>query len=182
MRYAAFIRGINVGRAKRVAMSDLQAMLVDVGLAEVSTLLNSGNAAFTADDSTASVLSQTLENALSARLGVGARVVVVSSAELDAVVSQNPLVDGVRDPSRLLVAFPADRVALESMSALSQREWDPEACEAGEHAGYLWCPDGVAASRLAAALATTLGDSVTSRSWTTVLRMQAKLHEGDGAT
>jgi len=42
----ALIRGINVGRAKRVAMADLRAVVTDLGYRDVRTLLNSGNVVF----------------------------------------------------------------------------------------------------------------------------------------
>lgn len=39
----ALIRGINVGKAKRVAMADLRALVEGLGYSNVRTLLNSGN-------------------------------------------------------------------------------------------------------------------------------------------
>ncbi len=41
--HIALLRGINVGRAKRVAMSDLRALVSGLGYGNVRTLLNSGN-------------------------------------------------------------------------------------------------------------------------------------------
>ena len=46
-RYVALFRGINVGKAKRIAMADLRALLGKLGYTDVQTLLNSGNAVFT---------------------------------------------------------------------------------------------------------------------------------------
>ena len=46
-RYVALFRGINVGKAKRIAMADLRALLEKLGYTDVRTLLNSGNAVFT---------------------------------------------------------------------------------------------------------------------------------------
>ena len=43
----ALIRGINVGKAKRVAMAELRAELEKIGYEDVRTLLNSGNVVFT---------------------------------------------------------------------------------------------------------------------------------------
>ena len=37
-RYVALIRGINVGRAKRVAMADLRALVEKLGYGDVRTL------------------------------------------------------------------------------------------------------------------------------------------------
>src|ERR1043165_6840469 len=46
-RYVALFRGINVGKAKRIAMADLRKLLEKLGYTAVATLLNSGNAIFT---------------------------------------------------------------------------------------------------------------------------------------
>ena len=49
MAYIALIRGINVGRAKRVAMADLRKLIEELGYREVRSVLNSGNIVFSAD-------------------------------------------------------------------------------------------------------------------------------------
>ena len=46
--YVALLRGINVGKAKRIAMADLRALLEGLGYTHVKTVLNSGNAVFDA--------------------------------------------------------------------------------------------------------------------------------------
>ncbi len=47
-KFVALLRGINVGKAKRVSMENLRALLAGLGFTDVSTLLNSGNAVFQA--------------------------------------------------------------------------------------------------------------------------------------
>ena len=42
----ALLRGINVGRAKRIAMADLRSVFEELGFTEVRTVLNSGNVVF----------------------------------------------------------------------------------------------------------------------------------------
>lgn len=41
-RCVALLRGINVGRAKRVSMAELRSLVADLGCTGVQTLLNSG--------------------------------------------------------------------------------------------------------------------------------------------
>ena len=52
VRYVALFRGINVGRAKRVAMADLRTLFEGLGYGDVRTLLNSGNVVFSAPATT----------------------------------------------------------------------------------------------------------------------------------
>src|SRR2546430_842476 len=92
-RQVALIRGINVGRAKRVAMADLRALVEDLGYADVRTLLNSGNVVFTTRRAAPSNAAARMEKALAARLAVSARVTVITAGELAAAVAENPLLD-----------------------------------------------------------------------------------------
>ena len=46
--HVALLRGINVGKAKRVPMADLRTLCEELGYGDVSTLLNSGNLIFSA--------------------------------------------------------------------------------------------------------------------------------------
>ena len=46
--FVALLRGVNVGKSKRVPMGELRALLSGMGYTGVATLLNSGNAVFRA--------------------------------------------------------------------------------------------------------------------------------------
>ena len=50
--YIALLRGVNVGKAKRVPMAHWKALMADLGYANIRTLLNSGNAVFEAKGKT----------------------------------------------------------------------------------------------------------------------------------
>lgn len=47
-RFVALLGGVNVGKAKRVPMADVRALLPGLEYAGVATLLNGGNAVFDA--------------------------------------------------------------------------------------------------------------------------------------
>ncbi|MCM8750428.1 DUF1697 domain-containing protein [Thermomicrobiaceae bacterium CFH 74404] len=172
-RGVALIRGINVGRAKRVAMSELRALVEGLGYSGVQTVLNSGNVVFTAPTVSPREAAARIEHALETQLGVPARVLALTSTELDEIIRDNPLTGIADDPSRLLVAVladPADRARLEP---LAEREWAPEALALGRRVAYLWCPEGVMASRVMEAVNRTLGDAVTTRNWATLAKIHA---------
>jgi hypothetical protein len=52
-----------------------------------------------------------------------------------------------------------------------QQEWGPEALALGTRVAYLWCADGILASRPAEAVSRALGDGVTTRNWATVTKL-----------
>ena len=131
-RHVALLRGINVGRAKRVAMSDLRALVADLGYADVVTLLNSGNVVFTASTKrAASAAGGRIERAMVDRLGVSARVIVLSAADVAEIMAKNPLASVAHDPARMLVTVwrtPDDRARL---TGLTRQAWTPEALVLG---------------------------------------------------
>ncbi|HEY4868864.1 MAG TPA: DUF1697 domain-containing protein, partial [Candidatus Dormibacteraeota bacterium] len=93
MTFVALLRGINVGRNKRLAMSDLRALLEALGYGDVRTHLQSGNAIFTTGRGAESKLEQQISARISADLGLDVSVLVRTSAELAAVAAGNPFVE-----------------------------------------------------------------------------------------
>jgi uncharacterized protein (DUF1697 family) len=177
-RKIALMRGINVGRAKRVAMADLRALLEGLGYGNVRTLLNSGNAVFTAAGGAGGDgAAARIQEALASRLGVSARVMVLTAAELAAVVAGNPLREVATDPARLLVAVLAEAADRQRLEPLNEADWAPEAMALGERVAYLWCPEGVLASRLLEAAGRALGEAVTTRNWATIMKLHALIEE-----
>jgi uncharacterized protein (DUF1697 family) len=173
-RYIALLRGINVGRANRVAMAELRALLAELGYSGVRTLLNSGNVIFDADETDTAEAAARIEAGLQARLHVTTQVIVLSRAGLAAVVAENPLLGIASDPSRLMVTFHSGPVDPGRLERLLQQDWSPEALALGQLAAYLWCPAGFIKSRLAQAAARALADSLTTtRNWVTVLKLNA---------
>ena len=99
----------------------------------------------------------------------------MTAAEFSRVIKENALGRVATDPARLLVAFCSDKARLKELSALKRRDWAPEAMVAGGLAAYLWCADGILASRLLEAVGRVLGESTTTRNWATVSKVHAAL-------
>lgn len=173
--HAALLRGINVGRAMRVAMADLRAIVEGLGCTDVLTLLNSGNVAFTAARIGTSRLASGIEQALDKQLGVASRVIVLPAGEVEAVVADQPFGKQVTDPSRCMVLVPTTALHLDGLKATAQASWHPEAVALGSRAAYVWCPGGLMESRAYQEVARRLGTEVTTRNWATVLKLHAAM-------
>ncbi|MEQ1511108.1 MAG: DUF1697 domain-containing protein [Lysobacteraceae bacterium] len=175
----ALFRGINVGKAKRIAMADLRAMFEALGYTEVRTLLNSGNVVFDAGRSTTATNAKRIVAALTGHTGVSANAVVVGSKTLDAAIACNPFLDRMDDPSRMLVGFIAESADRAPLQALVESAVD-EHVALGADALYLWCPDGILDSAFATKLVgPKFRDLVTSRNWSTVIKLQALAGRSD---
>ena len=179
-RYVALLRGVNVGRANRVPMADLRGLLEQLGCTGVATLLNSGNAVFTSRERSSAVLADRIRAALAEQLAVDVPVIVKSEKDLAAVVAGNELAAVATDPSRLLVAFTREAKALEELATLSSLLKSPERLHVGGHAAYLWCANGILASKAGEAIVGRAGRSATTRNWATVLRIDALLRDDAG--
>jgi uncharacterized protein (DUF1697 family) len=169
----ALLRGINVGTAKRVAMADLRALFEELGHAHVRTLLNSGNVVFEAARPDADNLSASIDKALQAKRGFSAAVIVMTAADLNAIIRADRLLKLAKDPAKHLVAFVARPAVLTEARALLERSWKPDAIAIGRKAAYLWCAKGIIKSELMKAFSRLTGDGATTRNWATVLKLQA---------
>ena len=170
----ALFRGINVGKAKRIAMADLRTMFGDLGFKNVQTLLNSGNVVFDAGRSSTAGNAKRIAAALIQSTGVSANTLVLTAAELDAAAAGNPFLDRMDDPSRMLVGFIAAGADRKPLQALVDKAAANEHVALGTNALYLWCPDGILESAFADKLVgPAFRDSITSRNWSTVLKLQS---------
>jgi len=172
-RQIALLRGINVGRAKRVAMADLRALFESLGYREVRTLLNSGNVVFTPSGKSPAATGARIEKALVSELDLVSRVFVLDAAELAAAIAENPLGKIAHDPSRLLLAVTATVADHAKLGPLAKQVWKPDALAVGKRVAYLWCADGLIASKLVQAVNRALGDAVTMRNWATMNKLLA---------
>jgi uncharacterized protein (DUF1697 family) len=176
-RYVALFRGINVGKAKRIAMADLRTLLGKIGYTDVATLLNSGNAVFTAGAGSAASHATRIQKAVLTKLGVDALVIVKSDKDLAGIVAGNEL-GAVADPSRLLVALTHDPKALSGVQALTHTDWGKERLHVGKHAAYLWCANGILESKALGVLLKGLEGAGTTRNWATLTKIHALMGEG----
>jgi uncharacterized protein (DUF1697 family) len=86
MRYAAFLRAVNVGRNHRVSSEELRGIFEGVGAEDVATFRTSGNVVFEAPrDMTAQI-----ETALEKVLGYDVGVFLRTARDLEEIVAYQP--------------------------------------------------------------------------------------------
>jgi uncharacterized protein (DUF1697 family) len=171
--HIALLRGINVGKAKRIAMADLKKLVEGLGFGNVKTLLNSGNIVFTTPRASAGNAAERIQKAIADKLKVESRVTLISAGELAAVIAENPLLDIADNFSRFFVGVLNDPEDRAKLTPLTKTDWSPQVLAIGTRAVYYWCPEGIIDSLLAKAIAKALRDGITTRNWATML----KLHE-----
>lgn len=92
MEVVALFRAINVSGRNRIPMADLRGLLEELGLRNVRTHLQSGNAVFEADEGSAQELATAIEVRIERDLGPRVGVLVLPAAAFAAVVTANPFI------------------------------------------------------------------------------------------
>jgi uncharacterized protein (DUF1697 family) len=170
----ALLRAVNVG-GRKLVMSELRAMLADLGHAEARTLLQSGNLVFDPGARAGADLEAWLEAETQRRFGLATDYLVRTTAEWSAIIAANPFpAMAYDDPSHLVVmplkSAPADGALAALRAAIVGRE---QADLIGRDL-YLAYPDGIGDSKLTGAvIERRLGVRGTARNWNTVLRVGA---------
>lgn len=172
-RYAVLLRGINVGKAKRVGMADLRELLTAKGYRNVATLLQSGNVVLDTAQS-ADRLRRAIEQAFAERFGFGADVIVRRREDIARVVARDPLRDVATDGSKYVVAFMAEPPTSPVDELLEGLDLGEDRYVVDGAEMYIWCPGGLRDSPLMAALGKAKGGpSATVRNWNTVQKLHA---------
>jgi uncharacterized protein (DUF1697 family) len=169
--WVALLRGINLGRAKRIAMADLRSLLGELGFDAVRTHLQSGNAVFASAAGDPGELEDVIAAAVATRFGFDVKVLVRTAPQLAAVVDGNPFAAEGADPKQLHVAFLSAEPPAGAVAELDHGAYAPDEFRFGDRAIYLRLANGVMGSRLPD-WERTLGVDATMRNWNTVTRLR----------
>ncbi|MCI4140634.1 MULTISPECIES: DUF1697 domain-containing protein [Streptomyces] len=173
-RYAALLRGINVGGGKKVPMAELRGLLESLGLQDVRTYLQSGQAAFAAGHGDEESLAADLSGALAGRFGFDVDVIVRDHAYLRSVLDDCPFPAGTLEPKQLHVVYFSAPVTEDRFAEIDRAAYLPEEFRLGDRALYLYVPDGLGRSKLAEHVSKprlNKGVVATSRNWNTVRKL-----------
>lgn len=105
-KYAAFLRGINVGGNKTISMAVLRQAFESLGLENVKTLLASGNVLFETQATDARALTQSIEQTIRKTFGLDVSVILRTRRNLQQLLEANPF-RGIKvtPQTRLFVTF-----------------------------------------------------------------------------
>ena len=172
VRFAAFLRGVNVGGNKKIDMATLRHVLEDAGMTRVATVLQSGNAVFDYDGPESAALATRVEAAIEAGFGFSPTVLLRSLRELERAIAADPLGEVATDPARHLLGFlrePPTKASI--LAAESESTGDDLVRVVGSHL-YMWCPHGISRSPLFKVnFDRVLGTPVTMRNRNTVAKV-----------
>ncbi|MFD7244815.1 DUF1697 domain-containing protein [Streptomyces massasporeus] len=172
--YAALLRGINVGGSRKVPMADLRTLLADLGLDDVRTYLQSGQAVFASGHGDEESLAGEIARAVEKRFGFGVDVIVRDHAYLRAIADACPFPAADLEAKQLHVTYFSAPVTPDRFAEIGQEAYLPEEFRLGDRVLYLYAPNGLGRSKLAEHLSKpriTKGVIATTRNWNTVVKL-----------
>jgi uncharacterized protein (DUF1697 family) len=172
-RYAAFLRGVNVGGVN-LKMAEVALALTEAGFTDVTTILASGNVLLTSDAGVDAVRT-TAETALRDAFGYDAWVLAYPRSTVAEISAQFPFEREV-DGRHSYVTFVTDGDVLDELAALAADAGPDELIERGKGVVYWQVPTG---STLDTTIGKTMGrkrykSSTTSRNLRTIEKVLAK--------
>jgi uncharacterized protein (DUF1697 family) len=166
---AAFLRGINVGGNKKVAMSVLKAFFEDLGFTDVKTLLQSGNVVFSGKSKNDAQLETLLEKEAQKRLKLECDFFIRTPEDLERVIANNPFPrEAERDPSHLIVLFLKTEAEQQHIDNLAAAIVGPERVEGVGRETYVYYGEGMGRSRLTNVVIEKRIGRATGRNWNTI--------------
>ena len=185
--HAAFLRGINVGGHKLVSMNRLAQAFESLDFKNVRTLLASGNVLFDAPPRSRAGLVRRIEARLEQTFGHEITVILRRLDELQALAALNPFRRiRVTPRTRLFVTFLSEkpRTRLKIPYTSPDKSFRILRLARGEVCSVLTLgPQWSRNLRQMDILEKEFGKKITTRSWSTVLRvLGAAAHPGGGVT
>lgn len=89
-RYIALLRGINISGKNKISMPELKKGFEELGLAEVTTYLNSGNVVFSSAADDENIFANKIKSMIKERFHLDIPIFIILQEELEEVLSNAP--------------------------------------------------------------------------------------------
>ncbi|MDR0789365.1 MAG: DUF1697 domain-containing protein [Bacteroidales bacterium] len=177
VRYAALLRGINVGGNNVIKMVDLKQCFVDMGFGNVRNYIQSGNIVFDAEQTNKVHLKSVIERNLYIRYGNEIRITLLSKQDMSDVIDHRPIGFGDKeDVYRYSVMFLMPFVSMEKVFANIQTKQGVDQIFRGVGCIYASRLRGFESkSHLIKISQTPFYKQMTIRNWGTTLQIAAML-------
>lgn len=176
-KYAAFLRGINVGGNNPVPMAELKKLFEKIGFSQVKTLLASGNVVFETAELDAGRLREIITAAIERKFGFKIGIIIRTLAHLEKMIAAEPFQGIAITPEvRLYVTFLSDKPASKMKIPYESpsKEFRILKVTAGEIFSFLWVDRGGHTIEAMNVIEKEFGKNVTTRNWNTINKLVAK--------
>jgi uncharacterized protein (DUF1697 family) len=170
--YIALLRGINVGGNNIIKMQDLKNLLLDCGLENVSTYIQSGNIVFRSEKS-AEQVQNLIEQEIKHKYGYSINVIIRTASEWDRIMKACPYpTDSLGEGESVHLILLEKEISKENSELLLQFQSDTEKCFINRKEVYLHLRISILDSKITKQLP-KLGVQMTSRNWKTIKKIES---------
>lgn len=179
MRYAAFLKAINVG-GHTVTMESLRAILSKAGFKNVETVIASGNVLFEASSSSAAKMEKEMAAALASKLGYAVPTFVRTLRELEDACLKLPFKPTVVAKAKTInVGFLDKPLGAEALAKLAEHNTALDSFHAKGREFFWLSMTGMSESPFfKVRFDKAFGSDITMRNLNTVRKIIAKLSSG----
>lgn len=175
--WIALFRGINVGGRNILPMKDLRHHLESIKFKNVRSYIQSGNVVFESSSRSKTSLEKKIADCVEENHGFRPEIQVLCKSRLIESIVENPFPQATGEPKTLHFFFlskPAKQANLEKLDSFraATEKW-----VLSESIFYLWAPEGIGRSKLAANAERHLGVTTTARNYRTVEKIVEMLDE-----
>jgi uncharacterized protein (DUF1697 family) len=175
--YIALFRGINIGGHHLLPMGELVTLLEKIGLQNIKTYIQSGNVVFQTAKGHRSRLSRVISQKVQENFGFAPKVLLLNEKQLLDAIKHNPF-DTLN--GKALHFFFMDSVPqAPDQERLAAIKTSTEEFKLDGSVFYLFTPEGVGRSKLAASVEKCLGIPTTARNWNTITKLLAMVRHQD---
>lgn len=164
--YIALFRGINVGGKHILSMKDIVAILDTMNYENIQTYIQSGNVVFQSKDKVSEKSAGEIGKLILDKKGFEPKVLLLSLEELQNAIANNPFAtDNGKALHFFFLESQPDEPSMEQLESIKVKS---EEFMLSNNVFYLYAPDGIGRSKLAAGAEKALGVPITARNWNTV--------------
>jgi uncharacterized protein (DUF1697 family) len=142
--YISLLRGINVSGHKKIVMADLKALYEELGFTNVQTYIQSGNVVFNSKETNTKELEQLLFNAMKAHYGFDVPHLILTAAEIEEALANNPF----QDIEKMYFTFLSEIPTAENLALLKAFNFENEFYEINGKLIYSHYPNGAGKAKL----------------------------------
>lgn len=167
--HIALFRGINVGGKNILPMKEIVGILEGMGCEKVKTYIQSGNVVFKSKKRQTNTMGDEISAQILKHHGFEPKVLLLEISELHDAIENNPF--NTEDGKALHFAFLESHPKHPDLERLKAVKSNSEEFKLHKKVFYLYAPEGIGRSKLAAKVEQSLGVSVTGRNWNTVSKL-----------
>jgi uncharacterized protein (DUF1697 family) len=178
-KYTALLRGVNLG-GRRLKMDELRRAFADWGFGNPATILASGNVVFESDETDPAAVKAAVESGMQSSFGFASTALIRTAPQIAALVAADPAKGlKVTKDTKLHVTFLEEPLGagIKLPYKSSEPDFEVRAIDPLHLFDIVTLGPKTGTVDLMDFLGKTFGDSATTRTWNTVLKIHAQLQD-----